>query len=180
MLPGSPPPQSSHEPVTACVEVDEDGSYLDASPEALEAYGVTLQELRSHRVGDFAPEGLGPIHRALFRWVAVTGHDFGGGSGTIIAPDGRATAVECTSIKGVNGRYRIEMTIIGPDSPPTRGRAVASILDAWRTAERELENGPSHEDFDLARTVAASLRTMYQSAVADIVDRDDGEARVRG
>lgn len=177
MLPGTPQLDTEHEAVTAFVEVDEEGCYLDASPTALAAYGVTLEELRTHQVGDFAPEGLGPMHRALFRWVTATGQDFGGGSGTIVAPDGRATAVECTSISRVGDRYRIDMTITGPDSPPAYRRAVASILDAWRKAERDLESHPSDQDFELARTVAAALRDRYQAAVAEISERVNGEPR---
>ena len=177
MVPERQPLQPEPEPAHGFVDADEEGGYLDASPEALDAYGVTLQELRRHRVGDFAPAGLGPIHRALFRWVTATGQDFGGGPGTIVAPDGRATAVECTSISRIGDRYRIAMTILGPDSPPMHRRSVASILEAWRKAERDLQNGPPHQDFDLARTVAESLRDMYQSTVADIAQRENGEGR---
>ena len=160
-------------PLATYVDADEDGRYVDAPPEALAVYGVTLEELRQHRIGDFAPEGLGPIHRALYRWVTTRGRDFGGGGSSIVAPDGRSTPVDCTSITKVGDRYRIAFTVGDPDAPPPHRNAVASILDAWREAERDLEQGPAHADFELARTVAASLRGMYQTVVAERIERDE-------
>jgi hypothetical protein len=168
-------PADEKPPLATYVEADHEGQYVDAPPEALAVYGVTLEELRRHRIGDFAPDGLGPIHRALYRWVTTRGRDFGGGASSVVAPDGRTTPVDCTSITkvGDRDRYRIAFTVGDPDAPPPHRSAVASILDAWREAERDLDQGPAHADFDLARTVAASLRDMYQTVVAERIERDE-------
>lgn len=153
--------------VTTWVDVDEQGRYVDAGLEALEAFGVPLDELRRRRVGDFAPHGLGPIHRALFLWLVRHGRDFGGGESTIAGADGRMTPIRCTSIDRIGDRYRLALTIESGEPVPPHSHALASVLDAWREAERDLSGGPSDPDYDLARTVAASLRDIYQFVVSE-------------
>jgi PAS domain-containing protein len=150
------------------VEVDPSGCYLDAGPEALEAFGVTRDELRRHRVGDFAPAGLGPIHLALFLWVVRQGNDFGGGSSTIVGKDGRVTRVRCTAIEPAGEQWVVRLTPEQGDAVPPSTDAVAAVLDAWRRAERDIEAHAREEPaFALAMEAARSLRGVYQFVVRE-------------
>ena len=150
------------------VEADADGRYVGANDVALELFGVDADELRRHRVGDFAPEGLGPIHLALFRWVAHTGHDFGGGTSTIVRPDGTAVRVDCPSIRPHGDRFLIHLEAQSAESVPPHSDAVASVLDAWREAEREIvAAGRTEPEYAVARKAAESLRDIYQFVVRE-------------
>ena len=152
----------------AIVEADADGRYLDANDEALALFGVSREQLRRHRVGDFAPEGLEAIHLALFRWVAHTGHDFGGGTSTIVRPDGTALRVDCPSIERHGDRFVIRLEAQGAESVPPHSEAVASVLDAWREAEREIAAaGRSDPQYAVARKAADSLRDISQFVVRE-------------
>jgi PAS domain-containing protein len=147
----------------AIVVADADGRYVDANEEALELFGVTRDELRRHRVGDFAPEGLQAIHHALFRWVAHTGNDYGGGTSTVVRADGTALRVDCPSIEPHGECFRIRLEAQGTESVPPHSDAVASVLDAWRKAEREIvEAGRTEPEYAVARKAAESLRDIYQ------------------
>jgi hypothetical protein len=157
---------SDERAVTTSVEVDREGRYLDAPAEALDLFGVSLDELRAHRVGDFARPGLGPIHRALFLWVVRSGRDFGGGESTVVSADGVETPVECTSIQPVGDRYRVNLTVLSGEPRSVQTRAIASVLDAWREAEREIAQGASDPDYDLARDAANALSDVYQAVAA--------------
>lgn len=149
---------------TVSVLVDDDARYVDAPPEALELFGVSLEELRQRRIGDFAPQGLGPIHRALFLWVARQGDDFGGGRSTVVRPDGGSTTVECTAIEPVGDGYRVDLRPVAEPSSGPHTDAIASVLDAWRRAERLMAAGnASDPDYDLARRAADALRDVYQA-----------------
>lgn len=149
------------------VDLDEDGRYVDAGEQALAVYGVTMDELRQHTVGDFAPTGLGRIHRALFLWIVRSNRDFGGGDSTIVSPDGHATPIRCSSVRRIGDRYRVTFEIIAGESVPPHSHTLARVLDAWRQAERDLENGKADLDDDVARTVATSLRHIYQYVVSE-------------
>ncbi len=152
----------------AIVEADADGRYLDANDAALELFGVGRDELRRHYVGDFAPEGLGPIHRALFVWAARTGHDFGGGTSTLVRPDGNEVRVDCPSIEPSGDTFLIRLEAQEGEPVPPHSEVVASILEAWREAERDIKDaGRDAPEFELARTAAASLRNIYQFVVRE-------------
>jgi len=152
----------------AILKADAEGRYLEANGAALDLFGVDLTELRRHRVGDFAPSGLGPIHHALFRWVAQTGHDFGGGTSTIARPDGTSVRVDCPSIEPHGETFRIRLERTDGISVPPHSDAVASVLDAWREAEREIAAaGRTEPEYDLARQAASSLRDIYQFVVRE-------------
>jgi len=158
------------------IVVDDDGRFVDAPPEALRLYGVTLEELREHRIGDFAPEGIGPIHRALFLLVARHGRDYGGGSSTIVGRHGEATRVRCTSIEPDGDRYRIALDVEPGRSAPPHSEAIASVLEAWRQAERDIAGGLDDPDFDVATKAAASLRDIYHFIVDQRTAADETSA----
>lgn len=165
-------------PATVSVLVDGDGRYLDAPPDALALFGVSLEELRQRRVGDFAPQGLGPIHRALFLWVARQGDDFGGGTSTIVTPDGRSTAVECTAIEPEGNGFRVDLRVCAEGWNGPHTDAIASVLDAWRRAERLMAAGnASDPDYDLARRAADALRDVYQAVAVGKSASSNGDSR---
>lgn len=147
---------------TTWVELDAEGRYVDADGAALEAYGLSADELREHSVGDFAPPGLGRIHRALFLWIVKSGRDFGGGESTIMSVDGQPTPIRCSSVRKIGDRYRVSFEIASGESVPPHSDALAGVLEAWRQAERDLADGGSDLTDDVARTVASSLRDIYQ------------------
>jgi PAS domain-containing protein len=57
--PFSDGPRWWDEPTAARVVIDDAGCYLDANPPALELLGVSLEELRGSRAGDFTPPAFG-------------------------------------------------------------------------------------------------------------------------
>ena len=142
------------------IELDRVGRYLDANPHALALFGVTLDELRRHRIGDFAGPGLRHLPRALFLWLARSGFDPGAGESTILAPDGRETRVRCTSIRRVADRIHVDFAAVpGPPCAPVGDRA--TILKAWRAAERSLEGAPSDDERRVAEAAFSCLRQTY-------------------
>jgi PAS domain-containing protein len=151
------------ETATAFIEMDEQGRYLDADPQALATFGVSLEELRQHCVGDFSGTGLGHVHRALFRWLTRQGQDFGGGESTIVSPDGTRTRIHCTSVSRVgDGRFRLEFTPLSGSAVPPHSSDLQKVLEAWREAERDAAAADSDGDRELAGQVTASLRDIYQ------------------
>lgn len=158
---------SSDDAGATWVELDADGRYVDADEAALRAYGLSADQLREHTVGDFAPPGLGRIHRALFLWIVKSGRDFGGGESTIMSADGRPTPIRCSSVRKVGDRYRVSFELASGESVPPHSDALAGVLDAWRQAERDLADGRSDLSDDVARTVASSLRDIYQYVVRE-------------
>jgi PAS domain S-box-containing protein len=161
------------------VEADADGRYLDGNDAALELFGLSRDDLRRRCVGDFAPEGLAAIHLALFRWVVRTGHDFGGGTSTIVRPDGTSVRVDCTSIEPRGDTFRLHLEPQGTESVPPHSDTVASVLDAWREAEREIgASGRTEPEYAVARKAAETLRDIYQYVVREkeaALARIDGE-----
>jgi hypothetical protein len=148
------------------VDVDEEGRYVAAPDEALAMFGVTPDELRQHRVGDFAPSGLGPIHRALFLWVVRSGEDFGGGQSTIVSRDGVATPVDCTEIERRADCYRVVMTVGSGEPGSVYTDSIAAVLEAWRKAERKIAAGDWQPDYEIARNAAAALSEVYQAVAS--------------
>lgn len=157
----SPRTAAGHDDATAYVEMDDQGRYLNASREALEVYGVSLEELRRHRVGDFSASGLGAVQRLLFLWLIRQGRDFGGGEGTVVSPDGRQTHIRCTSVRRVGDRFRVTFRTVSEDAVPPHSDNIPAVLDAWREAEREVAAAESDQERELAATASASLRDIY-------------------
>ena len=152
---------------SAFLELDDDGRYLDASDDVLAAFGMPIEELRQHRVGDFAPPGLGPIHRALFLWVARQGRDFGGGSSAIVGRDGRSTPVRVTRIARQGDRHRVEVELGAAEAPGVHSDAIPAVLEAWRRAERQVEHAETTPDWELARQAADAIREVYHTVASE-------------
>ena len=158
---------------------DREGRYLDADDSALELLGVTLDELRSMRVGDFS----GP-HREMaatvWRRLAATGQDMSSGEGTLFLPSGSQVRVRYRRIAVLpSGAYELEMeplesAVAGEAQdaarPPISDRP-STILREWRVAEREkaaaaFEGPGAMAAPDEATDAADKLRRLYQDSVA--------------
>ena len=146
----------------AFVEIDAQGRYVDGNQGALAVYGVTLEELTRHRVGDFSRPGMGTIQRALFLWLIRQDRDFGGGESTVVSADGRQTRIRCTSICRVGDRYRVTFRTVAGAPVPPHSENLPAVLEAWREAEREASAATSEPERELAGTASASLRDIYQ------------------
>ena len=98
-------------PDAARVVVDDAGAYLDASPSALELLGVTLDELRRSRSGDFSVAA----YRDLVPWILALLRDTGElHSATMLQPRGREPQpVEYRFIRDGDGPGR-HLSIIRP------------------------------------------------------------------
>jgi PAS domain-containing protein len=155
-----------------------DGRYLDADDSALELLGVSLEALRSMRVGDFS----GP-HRDLaatvWRRLAATGENMSSGEGDMYLPDGSQIRVRYTRIAALpSGAYELELELLqrtgavgddGPARPPISDKP-STILREWRAAEREAaaaaSDGPGAMAApDEAVDAADKLRRLYQDSV---------------
>jgi PAS domain-containing protein len=155
-----------------------DGRYLDADDSALELLGVSLEALRSMRVGDFS----GP-HRDLaatvWRRLAATGENMSSGEGDMYLPDGTQIRVRYTRIAALpSGAYELELELLqtaggvgddGPARPPISDKP-STILREWRAAEREAaaaaSDGPGAMAApDEAVDAADKLRRLYQDSV---------------
>src|SRR6185369_6411729 len=120
---------------------DRQGRYVDADDAALELLGLTLEELRSLRVGNLS----GPhaeLARTVWRRMAATGEDMSSGEGPLFLPNGTEIRVRYLRIHALpNGDYELELEQIDAphrDRPPVSDRP-STILREWRAAEREAE-----------------------------------------
>jgi PAS domain-containing protein len=152
---------------------DRQGRYVDADAAALELLGLSLEELRSMRVGTFS----GPhaeLAATVWRRLAKTGQDMTSGEGTLYLPNGSEVRVRYLRIAALpNGDYELELEPIeaaATERPPTSDRP-SSILREWRAAEREAaaaaSDGPgAMADPDPATDAAEKLRRLFQDSVA--------------
>jgi PAS domain-containing protein len=157
----------------ARIVADRQGRYVDGDDAALELLGLTLEELRSMRVGDFS----GPhaeMAATIWRRLAATGENMSSGEGTLYLRNGAEVRVRYLRIAAMaNGDYELILEPIGSehaDRPPVSDRPV-TILREWRVAEREAEaaaasSGPgtmgAPED---ATDAADKLRRLYQDSL---------------
>jgi len=157
---------------------DREGRYLDADAAALELLGMTLDELRSMRIGDLS----GPhaeLAATVWRRLAATGQNMSSGEGTLYLPSGAQVRVRYVRIAVLpSGAYELEIERIegaGPGDaedaarPPISDRP-STILHEWRVAEREMAAGGSDGPGamaapDDAMDAADKLRRLYQDSV---------------
>src|SRR5262245_25154738 len=146
---------------------DREGRYLDANAEALELLGVSFEQVRAARIGDFS--GVhGSLSAQVWRRLASLGIPMPIGESTMYHADGTPIRVRYSRLEPrADGAYVIqfapvELTEEDPDGPPVADRP-SEILEQWRVAEREVENG----DTNGARTGANALRDFYQLSLAE-------------
>jgi len=135
----------------AVVRVSADGRYLEADAGALEAFDMTVAELRDRAIGDFA----GPhahVARAVWRHFAAKNASVPTGEATIHRLDGSTVRVRYTAVESESTDvFRLDFDVLGSaDGPPVADR-LEVVLDAWREAEREQE--PDSDVVDGLRTL---------------------------
>jgi PAS domain-containing protein len=154
---------------------DRQGRYIDADEGALELLGLTLDELRSKRVGAFS----GPhaeLAATVWRRMAATGQDMSSGEGDLYLPNGSQVHVRYLRIAALaNDAYEL---IFEPTESTATGRSPvadrpSTILREWRVAEREAEaaatsTGPGAMSApEVATDAAEKLRRLYQDSVIE-------------
>jgi len=105
------------EPTAARVVIDDAGCYVDATPAALELFGVSLEELRRSKAGDFTP----PVFGAEAPWMMQLLRDTGELHSTSMlrsrtgAPD---AAVEFHFVKDAAGpgRHVSTLRLVTPET----------------------------------------------------------------
>ena len=155
----------------AVLVADKYGRYLDGSVEALELFGVTLDELRALEIGAFS----GPhaeLAVTVWRRLASTGAAMPTGESTVHRPDGSQVRVRYLRIEPrADGAYELEMVIVGPgneDAPPAADHP-STVLEAWRAAERDAT--ATDGDRDEAARSAEGLRDLYRHSVDEMSKR---------
>ena len=107
------------EPTAARVVIDDAGCYVDANPPALELLGVSLDELRRSKAGDFTP----PTFGAEIPWILQLLRDTGELHSTaILRPHGNGSdeAVEFHFVKDGAGPGR-HVSTMRPVPPEASG-----------------------------------------------------------
>jgi PAS domain S-box-containing protein len=146
-----------------------DGRYLDANAAFLGLLGLTVDELRSHRVGDFTPAELRAS--TLERWKRWVDGDPGpiAVEATVSRADARSMRVAATALRLTP---ELILATISPlddafDVPPERNASV--VLSEWREAERELDASAHSSD---ARQAAIDRTGRLRREYADIFERE--------
>ena len=91
--------------VRARLVADRQGRYLDADEAALKLLDLTLDDLRSMRVGDLS----GPhaeMARTVWRRLAATGQDMSSGEGTLYLPNGSEVRVRYLALRCLSSESR--------------------------------------------------------------------------
>jgi PAS domain-containing protein len=141
--------------------VTSDGAYVDADETALELLGLTLDKLRTCRIGDFAgPHG--DMARAVWQRYASQRRALPTGEASLHPPSRPSVRVRIEALEPIeDGRYTV---IPGTSGPPVVDDLHA-VLDEWRATEREIAEGRA-TDFE-----ADGLRRLYGLGSAAKVDR---------
>lgn len=149
----------------AVLVVDPERRFVDASPGALDLFGVDLLTLRTKRVGDFTmpPEREAVV--AAFETMVASGAEGFVGEADIVRPDGTALRIRFTTAPHPDrpGHYKTILRSLGPPADRIEIRTVAQVLADWRAAERDLARvtagSPEHAE---ASDRLDTLRAEYQ------------------
>ena len=120
--------------------LNEDGTAVDASAEALAILGVTMDQLRELPAGAFAATAPDPAADAAFReqWEGQGSPDIGG-EATLQRLDGEQVRVKFAITPLDDGRYRaVLMPVDGSVDAPSVLYTAGEVLSEWREAERRL------------------------------------------
>ncbi|HEU4572486.1 MAG TPA: PAS domain-containing protein [Candidatus Limnocylindrales bacterium] len=160
-------------PEPAVVIIRSDGTYLDATPAALEILGVTLAQLRASRAGDFAPEPRDVDADAAFRreWEQAGQPDVGGEL-TLRRPDGELRRVRFVVTHRSADEYAAILAPadgarLDPVAKPPVVFTAGHVLAEWRAAERRLDAVPADSpEWRATQAQIESLRDRYQRLFA--------------
>lgn len=142
-----------------------DGTAEDATPQALELLGVTLERLRQLPPGAFAATPPDPEGDTAFRaeWEQAGAPDIGG-EATIQRLDGAKVRIKFAIARLDDGRFRAVLERAGgsTESAPLVYTA-GQVLAEWRAAERRLaELTPDDPDYARITADIESFRSRYQ------------------
>jgi PAS domain S-box-containing protein len=149
----------------ATMILNEDGTAVDASAEALAILGVTMDQLRDLPPGVFSSTEPDPAADAAFReqWERQGSPDIGGET-TLKRLDGEQIRVKFAITPLDDGRYRaVLMRADGPvDAPPSIYTA-GEVLSQWREAERRLTTLPDGSpELEQVQADIDGFRARYQ------------------
>jgi PAS domain-containing protein len=154
----------------ASLTLSADGRTVDASPEALELLGVTLEELLALPPGAFAPTPADPDAQAAFRaeWER-RGQPNLFGEGTIRRLDGTSIRVRFAITSIAEDRFEAVLEPI--ESPVDAASAVFAggddVISAWREAERRLSDlEPGSPEWLAVSDEIDRFRNTYQELFA--------------
>ncbi len=151
----------------AILIINDDGTYADASPAALDILGVSLTQLRAAEPGMFAADPTPPDEDAAFRtaWKASGSPDIAGET-TIRRGDGAPIRVRFVVALRDDGRFLAVLDQVDPprsESAPTKLFTLGEVLGAWRAAERRLESiPPDAPEWAALQSELHQLRDQYQ------------------
>ena len=153
----------------ATMILTEDGTPVDASPEALDLLGVTLDQLRELPAGAFSSTPADPEADAAFReqWERAGSPDVGG-EATIRRLDGERVRIKFAISPIDDGRYRaILMPVAGSTDAPSSLYTAGDVLAEWRAAERRLSELPADSpEIDAIQADIAAFQARYQELFA--------------
>lgn len=155
--------EPNHASIVGSALLAPDGRYLDADPDALDLYCVTLDVLRRRQVGDFSPDEFIDLTRHLWNLWVASGLGSAEGGSTILRGDGQLIRVWVGLERQDDGNVR--MTIKPVDEPIRQAPAirVRNVLGQWRDLERHLlEAPPDDEAREEIEARIDALREEYQ------------------
>ena len=142
-----------------------DGIAEEASPEALEILGVTLEQLRALPAGAFSTATPDPEAGIAFRrqWEDQGSPDIGGET-TIRRLDGALVLVKFAIAPLDDGRYRaVLMRSTGSTEAAASVYTAGDVLTEWRAAERLLTTlPPGSPELEQVQSDIDSFRRLYQ------------------
>ncbi|HET7026970.1 MAG TPA: PAS domain S-box protein [Candidatus Limnocylindrales bacterium] len=148
----------------ATIVLDAAGRFLDASPAALELFGMSRDELLAADSSTFSPEPRDPDSNAALRdaWEAEGRPDLGG-EATILRRDGDRRRVRFIIATQPDDRF---VAVLEPVNERERDRPIVytagQTLAEWRAAERRLEAiPPESAEWRAAQAQIEALRSQY-------------------
>ena len=146
--------------------LNSDGTYADASPDALDILGVTREQLLAMPPGAFAAKPPDPEADAAFRatWEKSGAPDIAG-EATIRRPDGDERRVKFLIRRRDDGRFVAAIEPVdGRVEAPPKVFTAGEVLAAWRAAERRLETVVEQSpEWTSIRADIESFRQQYQT-----------------
>ncbi len=154
-------------PGRASVTISPEGRYLDASPAALELFGVDLDEVRMVDVGTFVQEPFGDAARESWRVWVESGLLVARGEREVVRPDGRRCRIRFEAVRDPDGSYQETMQeLAGNSERRSAFTTLAAVLEAVREAERALAKLPKRSPRRrLIKAEIGQLREAFEQMV---------------
>jgi PAS domain-containing protein len=138
-----------------------EGAYVDADETALELLGLTIDELRTHRIGDFA----GPhadVARAVWHRYASARRPLPTGEASIHPPGRPAVRVRYDAVAPQeDGRYILDFMVLAVGDGPPVVDDLHAVLEEWRASERDAAERRAGGDGQGTEAEADGLRRLY-------------------